>query len=63
MRRTLWTIAETMNQAELNDLKLEIARKMDVTQLLDILGFDMHDIVDILEDYINEQADDFQEAL
>ena len=52
-----------MNQAELNDLKLEIARKMDVTQLLDILGFDMHDIVDILEDYINEQADDFQEAL
>ena len=61
--RTLWTIAETMNQAELNDLKLEIARKMDVTQLLDILGFDMHDIVDILEDYINEQAEDFQEAL
>lgn len=52
-----------MNQAELDDLKLRIAKQMDVHQMLDVLGFDMHDLVDILEDYINQVADDFEEAL
>lgn len=52
-----------MNKQELEDLKLEVAKKLDITQVLDILGFTMHDVVDILEDYINEQASDFQEAL
>ena len=52
-----------MNKAELEELKLRVAKQMDVTQVLDILGFDMHDLVDILEDYINEQAVDFEEAL
>ena len=52
-----------MNKAELEELKLRVAKQMDVTQVLDILGFDMHDLVDILEDYINEQSIDFEEAL
>jgi hypothetical protein len=52
-----------MNKAELEELKLRVAKQMDVTQVLDILGFDMHDLVDILEDYINEQAQDFEEVL
>ena len=52
-----------MNKAELEDLKLQIAKQMDVTQLLDILGFDMHDLVDILQDYINEVAQDFEDVL
>lgn len=52
-----------MNKAELEELKLRVAKQMDVTQVLDILGFDMHDLVDILEDYINEQAVDFEEVL
>lgn len=52
-----------MNKAELEELKLRVAKQMDVTQVLDILGFDMHDLVDILEDYINEQAEDFESVL
>ena len=52
-----------MNKAELEDLKLQIAKQMDVTQLLDILGFDMHDLVDILQDFINQEAGTFEDAL
>lgn len=52
-----------MNKAELEELKLRVAKQMDVTQLLDILGFDMHDLVDILEDYINENAGEFEAVL
>ena len=52
-----------MNKAELEELKLRVAKQMDVTQGLDILGFDMHDLVDILEDVINQEAELFEEAL
>ncbi len=52
-----------MNKAELEELKLRIAKQMDVTQLLDILGFDMYELVDILEDYINQEAESFEEVL
>ena len=52
-----------MNKAELEELKLRVAKQMDVTQVLDILGFDMHDLVDILEDHINELADEFEDVL
>lgn len=52
-----------MNKAELEELKLRIAKQMDVSQLLDILGFDMYDLVDILEDHINENSPEFEEVL
>lgn len=52
-----------MNKSELEDLKLLICKKMDVTQFLDVLGFEMSDLVDILEDYVNEQAEEFEAVL
>ncbi len=52
-----------MNKAELEELKLRIAKQLDVTQLLDILGYDMFDLVDILEDDINRNADEFEDVL
>lgn len=38
----------------MDDYKAEIAAKYDVTQILDVLGMDEHDLVDALEDRILE---------
>jgi hypothetical protein len=52
-----------MNKAELSELKARIAAKMDITQFLDVLGYTMEDVVDLLEDSINKYSDEFEEAL
>jgi len=48
---------------ELEDLKLSIAKRLDVDQLLDILGFTMFDLVEVLAEHINENAELFEEIL
>lgn len=45
------------------DLKFLIASRLDVTEILDILGWNEFDLVEALEDYINEKHDDFLEAV
>ena len=52
-----------MRTDELQDLKERIAKQLDVTQFLDLLGYTMFDLVEELEDVINENADVFEEAL
>lgn len=37
-----------------DELKVLIASKLDVTEFLDILGYDVGDLVEILEDEIEE---------
>jgi hypothetical protein len=47
---------------DINELKLLIASKLDVEEFLDILGFDMHSLVEVLEDEIVEHFDDLVRA-
>lgn len=44
------------------ELKELIARKLTVDEFLDILGYDLHDLVDVFEDQIEECSDEFTEA-
>jgi len=52
-----------MSKQELEELKLRIAKEMDVLQFLDVLGFDMFDLVDILEEEIEGSKEDFERVL
>ena len=52
-----------MRTDELQDLKERIAKQMDVTQFLDLLGYTMFDLVEHLAETINENAEVFEEAL
>ena len=52
-----------MNKSELEELKELIAAKLDITEFLDILGYDMYDVVEVFSDIINENSEDFVEGL
>lgn len=45
-----------------DELKLLIIHKLDVTEFLDILGYELCDLVDILEDEIEENRDALERA-
>jgi hypothetical protein len=47
---------------QLEDLKLLIASKLDVAEFLDILGFEMFDLVEALEDEIIENKIELMKA-
>ena len=48
------------NVDELKDL---IVAKLDVTEFLDILGYDLADIIDKFEEEIHEYRDEFVSAV
>lgn len=52
-----------MTKSELEELKHRIATEMDVTEFLDILGFTMFDLVDVLEEFIRENQEEFEQQL
>lgn len=52
-----------MRTDELQDLQQRIALQLDVTQFLDLLGYTMFDLVEIMAETINENADVFEDAL
>lgn len=47
---------------ELDDLKTLIIHKLDTTDFMDILGWDLSDLVDKLEEEILENKEAFEEA-
>lgn len=47
---------------DIEELKSLIASRMTVDQFLDILGWGMYDLVEVLEDYIEENAMEFEGA-
>lgn len=44
------------------ELKYEIAAKLDVLEFLDIIGYDLSDLVELLEDEICEHEDELARA-
>lgn len=46
----------------LDDLKLLIASKLDVAEFLDIIGYTMFDLVEVLTDEINENKQELERA-
>ena len=48
---------------EIDDLKDEIAKRMDVYEFLDILEFSMTDLVEVLGASILDKIEEFKEAL
>jgi imidazole glycerol phosphate synthase subunit HisF len=44
------------------DLKARIIACLDVTDILDILGWETVDLIEVLEEYIEEQAEEFERA-
>jgi len=46
----------------LDDIKLQIASKFSEVDLLDFLGIDIHDLVEILEAEIAEEQERFRES-
>lgn len=46
-----------------NELKEEVAAKLDVVEFLDIIGLDMHDLVELLEEYVQEYSEELKRAL
>ena len=45
-----------------DELKELISHKLDVIEFLDIIGYELADLVDILEDEIEEHREDFVSA-
>lgn len=60
-RQMQWTII--MRTDELRDLQDRIAKQLDVSEFLDLLGYTMFDLVEVLAETINENAEMFEEAL
>jgi hypothetical protein len=50
--------ASSMN----DDLKARIIACLDVSDILDILGWETADLVEVLEEYIEAQAAEFERA-
>lgn len=49
-----------LKNVELNELKLLIAARLDVTDFLDIIGYELADLLDVLDD---ELENHYQELL
>lgn len=47
----------------IEELKTLIIHKLDVLEFLDILGMDLSDLVEVLEEQIVEQKEEFQRAV
>lgn len=47
---------------EVQDIKFLIASRLDVTEFLDILGWTLFDLVEVLDEQIEEHMDALMEA-
>lgn len=47
----------------INDLKLLIASKLDVLEFLDLIGYTMYDLVEVLEDEIAAHEEELSKAI
>lgn len=52
-----------MKYHNLEELKALIASELDVDQILDILGWGTWELVEVLEEQILEQQEDFEDAV
>ena len=52
-----------MGKSELEDLCERIAKTLDVYELMDVLGWTMHDLVHHIKDEINLKNEDIEAAL
>lgn len=46
----------------IDDIKLQIAAQMEEVELLDFLGIDIEELIELLSDKIVEQQADFRET-
>lgn len=44
------------------ELKYEIVKKLDIMEFLDIIGYDLSDLVDVLEDAIEQNEEELIRA-
>jgi hypothetical protein len=56
----LWSISVS---DAISDLKARLVAQLDVYKFLDILGYDMQDLVDALHDVVIENRVNLEEAL
>jgi len=56
----LWSISVS---DAISDLKARLVAQLDVYEFLDILGYDMQDLVDALHDVVIENRVNLEEAL
>jgi hypothetical protein len=47
---------------EVQELKYLIASRLDVTEFLDILGWTMFDLVEVLDEHIEEKFEELMDA-
>lgn len=52
-----------MTYHNVEELKELIAARLDIEEILDILGWDMPELIDVLEEYINEKQEEFEAAV
>jgi hypothetical protein len=52
-----------MNYHDIQELLDLVAGRLTTDEIMDILGWEMHDLVGALQSYIEECADDFERAV
>jgi hypothetical protein len=52
-----------MRESELDTLLDAIANKLDVYEVLDLLGWTLHDLVNYCKEEINRHSEEFEQAL
>jgi len=57
----LWM--DEMRESELDTLLDAIANKLDVYEVLDLLGWTLHDLVNFCKEEINLHSEAFEEAI
>ncbi len=51
-----------MNQYNLDELKQLLIHKLDILEFLDIIGYELSDLVDILEDELEKNLPELMDA-
>jgi hypothetical protein len=48
---------------DLDTLKSLISKQLDIHEILDILGWDIPELLDVLEEYIEDTHEEFEDAI
>ncbi len=48
---------------DLDTLKNLISKQLDIHEIMDILGWDIPELLDVLEPYVEEAQEEFEDAL
>lgn len=54
--------AQSMRGDTLDELKARVVASMDITMFLDMLGFDLVDVIDLFDDELQENFEAFDRA-